>query len=154
MHTNSCTSPRLSLLSFASWVWCGPHTSVDRENVHPPPVIKFACSVRAACACFKIGDQLPHDGISSKWFKTRVKCVTCYISRRQVTWPKVEAIFRQNNTSTTWKILMSQKQGNSFKTIKDILLILPSKNNGILRITEAKFDGENRRNLPHTTELA
>ena len=32
---------------------------------------------------------------------------------------------------------------NSFKTIKDILLIILSKNNGILRIIEAKFDGEN-----------
>ena len=62
----------------------------------------------------------------------------------------MEAIFRQNNTSTTSKILKSKKPWNSFKTIKDILLIILSKNNGILRIIEAKFDGEKRRNLQHT----
>ena len=42
-------------------------------------------------------------------------------------------MLRQMNTSTTSKILKSQKQQNSFKTIKAILLITPSKNAGILR---------------------
>ena len=45
----------------------------------------------------------------------------------------MEAMLRQMNTSTTSKILRSQKQQNSFKTIKAILLITPSKNAGILR---------------------
>ena len=161
---------------------CGPRTSVDRENEQPspPPVIKLACSFRAVRVCFEIGDRLPHDRISSEWFtskpasrnlifaskvyditvcscaavKTRVKYVTCYISRTQVTWPKVEAIIRQNNTLTTSKILKSQKQRNSFKAIKDILLIVPSKTNGILRIIKAKFDGKKRRNMQHTAEFA
>ena len=79
------------MLSFDSWVSCGPHTSVDRENVQPP-VIKFACSFRAVRVCFEIGDRLPRDGISSECLifaakvfhitvcscatvKTRVKCV-------------------------------------------------------------------------------
>ena len=74
--------------------------------------------------------------------KTRVKCV------------EVEAIIRQNNTSTTSKILKSQKQRNSFKAIKDVLLIVPSKTNGILRIIKAQFDGEKQRNLQHTAEFA
>ena len=63
-------------------------------------------------------------------------------------------IFRQNNTSTTSKILKSKKQRKSFKTIKNILLIILSENNGILRIIEAKFDGKKRRNLQHTAEFA
>ena len=63
-------------------------------------------------------------------------------------------IFRQNNTSTTSKILKSQKKRSSLKTIKDILLIILSKNNGILRFTEAKFDGKKRRNLQHPAEFA
>ena len=42
----------------------------------------------------------------------------------------------------------------SFKTIKDVLLIILSKNNGILRITEAKFDGEKRKNLQYTAKFA
>ena len=66
----------------------------------------------------------------------------------------MEAIFCQNNTLTTSKILKSQKKWNSFKTIKDVLLIILSKNNGIVRIIEAKFDGEKRRNLQHTAEFA
>ena len=66
----------------------------------------------------------------------------------------MEAIFRQNNTLTTSKILKSQKKRNSSKTIKDVLLIILSKNNGIVRIIEAKFDGEKRRNLQHTAEFA
>ena len=59
-----------SLLSFDSWVCCGPRTSADRENVQPP-VIKFACSFRAARVCLKIDDRLPHDGISSVWFTSK-----------------------------------------------------------------------------------
>ena len=59
-----------------------------------------------------------------------------------------------NNTLTTSKILKSQKKRNSFKTIKDVLLIILSKNNGTVRIIEAKFDGEKRRNMQHTTEFA
>ena len=67
---------------------------------------------------------------------------------------QVEAMIRQNNTSTTSKISKSPKQRNSFKAIKDILLIIPSKNNGILWIIKAKFDGEKRRDLQHTAEFA
>ena len=59
-----------------------------------------------------------------------------------------------NNTLTTSKILKSQKKRNSFKTVKDVLLIILSKNNGIVRIIEAKFDGEKRRNMQHTAEFA
>ena len=61
-----------------------------------------------------------------------------------MTRPQVGAIFRQNNTLTTSKILKSQNKRNSFKTIKDILLMILSKNNGILWIIKAKFDGEKR----------
>ena len=60
-----------SLLSFDSWICCGPRTSVDRENVQPPLVIKFACSFRAVRECFEIGDRLPRDGISSEWFTSK-----------------------------------------------------------------------------------
>ena len=143
-----------SFRSFASWVCCGSHTSIDDENVQPPPCYQvrvfFSCSL---CVFWNSISIVYHVTVCS-CVKTRVNCVTRYISRRQVTWPKVEAIIRQNNTSTTSKILESQKQWNSFKAIKDIVMIIPSKNNGILRIIEAKFDGEKRRNLQHTAEFA
>ena len=43
-----------------------------------------------------------------------------------------------NNTLTTSKILKSQKKRNSFRTIKDVLLIILSKNNGIVRDHRSK----------------
>ena len=66
--------------------------------------------------------------------------------------PKWELYFAKNNTLTTSKILKLQNKRNSFKTIKDILLMILSKNNGILRIIKAKFDGEKRSNLQYTAE--
>ena len=96
------------------------------------PVIKFACFLRGAWACFEkwrsvasgwnffrvvyiktcelnyiiFASIIYHITICScAAVKTRLSCVTCYISKRQVTWPQTEAIFRQNNTLTTSKIL-------------------------------------------------
>ena len=77
----------------------------------------------------------------------------------------LHAIFREDTTLNGSYISPKQhfdniedfkvtEKRNSFKTIKDILLIILSKNNGILRIIEAKFDGEKRRNLQHTAEFA
>ena len=128
-------------------------------------VIKFACSLRGVCACFENGVQLLYNGIPSEWFTSKACELNCLIfafivyhitvcsctacETRVIVcmlyFEKTSDITRQNNTSTTSKMLKSKKQWNSFKTIKDILLIIPSKNNGILRIIEAKFGGGNAK---------
>ena len=83
----------------------------------------------------------------------------------KLVWVVLHAIFREDTTLNGSYISPKQhfdniedfkvtEKRNSFKTIKDILLIILSKNNGILRIIEAKFDGEKRRNLQHTAEFA
>ena len=82
--------------------------------------------------------------------KTCVSCITCYISRRQVTRPYISPKQHFDNIED-FKVT---EQTEVFQTIKDILLMILSKNNGILRIIKAKFDGEKRSNLQHTAEFA